>query len=117
MSTIYIPSGAQGATAGPYISTSVATGANGAATWTTNATGTGGTISNTMTVDGDASFSGNVIVKGRNLVEMLEKIEDRLAILTPDPVKLAKFEALKKAYDNYKMLEALCQVDEDDSNN
>ena len=38
---------------------------------------------------------------------MLESIEDRLAILQPDPAKLEKFAALKKAYDHYKLMEKL----------
>lgn len=114
MSTIFIPSGAQGAIAGSSSSItntiSTGAGANGA-TWTSS---TGANISSSFRVDTDAEFNGGVTVRGRDLVKMLEKIEDRLAILTPDPVKLAKFDALKKAYDNYKMLEALCQVENDD---
>ena len=35
-------------------------------------------------------------------------IQDRLAILTPKPELLEKYEALKQAYDHYRMLEALC---------
>ena len=45
---------------------------------------------------------------------VMEKIESRLAILTPDPEKLEHFEALKKAYDHYKALEALCQLPKED---
>ena len=46
---------------------------------------------------------------------MLETIEDRLAIIQdPDPEKLKKFAALKKAYDNYKLLEKLIGDDYDD---
>lgn len=119
MSTIYIPSGAQGAIAGSGSSItstiSSGAGANGA-TWYTMSNTASASISSSFRVDSDAEFNGGVTVRGRDLVKMLEKIEDRLAILTPDPVKLAKFEALKKAYDNYKMLEALCQVEDDDSN-
>jgi hypothetical protein len=37
----------------------------------------------------------------------LDTIEKRLAILVPDPLKLQKYEALRKAYDHYKMLEIL----------
>ncbi len=59
-------------------------------------------------VNGTADFEGDVRIKGRSLEKMLTKIEDRLAILSePDPEKLEKFAALKKAYDNYKMLERL----------
>ena len=39
---------------------------------------------------------------------MIETIEKRLAILTPDPKKLEKYEALQKAYDHYKLMEKLC---------
>ncbi len=61
-------------------------------------------------VTSDASFEGDIKWKGKSLGEMIEKIHDRLAILTPDMEKLEHFSALKKAYDNYKMLEALCEV-------
>ena len=40
----------------------------------------------------------------------LEDIQKRLAILVPDPAKLEHFAALKKAYDHYKLLEALCEL-------
>ena len=39
----------------------------------------------------------------------LNSIEERLAILTPDLVKLEKFAALRQAYDNYKLIETLCK--------
>jgi hypothetical protein len=69
---------------------------------TTN-TGTPG-----LSVSGDAEFAGDVKIKGRSLEKLLTTIEDRLAILSePDPEKLKKFAALKKAYDNYKLLEKL----------
>jgi hypothetical protein len=59
-------------------------------------------------VSSDAEFDGDIKWKGRSLSTLLEKIEDRLAILAePDPEKLEKFAALKKAYDNYKLLEKL----------
>ena len=61
-----------------------------------------------ITVKGDAEFDGNVKIKGRDVSKLFEKIEDRLAILMePDPAKLEKFVALKKAYDHYKLLEKL----------
>jgi hypothetical protein len=61
-----------------------------------------------LQVTGDTYFDGNVTVKGRDLVKLFEKIEDRLAIVSnPDPKKLEKFKALKKAYDHYKLMEKL----------
>jgi hypothetical protein len=67
-----------------------------------------------LQVSGDADIKGNLTVNGSNISEILEKIQERLAILVPDPKRLEKYEALKQAYDNYKLLEALC-VDETNS--
>lgn len=68
------------------------------------------TNSNTLEVRGDANFDGDIKWKGRSLGAFLEEIESRLAILVPDPAKLEQFEALKKAYDHYKLMEKLCQL-------
>jgi hypothetical protein len=74
------------------------------ATWTQMANGTNPSLQ----VQGDAEFKGNVTINGQNLAETLRGIQDRLAILVPDPKLLDKYEALKQAYDHYKLLEALC---------
>ena len=93
---------------GPYVYTNN-TGANGAylhsngtsPTWSINA-------NPGLHVKDDATFEGDIKWKGRSLGKLLEKIEDRLAILQePDPERLEKFAALKKAYDHYKTLERL----------
>lgn len=63
-----------------------------------------------LTVSSDADFHGDVKIKGVSIVESIEKINQRLAILVPDPAKLAHFEALKRAHDAYKTLEALCEI-------
>jgi hypothetical protein len=63
-----------------------------------------------LKVNGNAEFYGDILWKGRSLGDLLTTIESRLAILVPDPKKLEQFEALKKAYDHYKTLEALCQI-------
>ena len=61
-----------------------------------------------LDVKGDATFEGDIKWKGRSLGKLLERIEDRLAILQePSPEKLEKYAALKKAYDHYKTLERL----------
>jgi hypothetical protein len=65
-------------------------------------------------VTGDTEFEGSVKIKGKDLAKSLEAIEKRLAILVPDPKKLEKYEALQKAYAHYKLLEALCNGDDDD---
>lgn len=46
-----------------------------------------------------------------SLKDFISKIEQRLAILVPDPKKLEKYKALKIAYENYKVLEKLCEED------
>jgi hypothetical protein len=63
-----------------------------------------------LSVKGNADFEGDVKIKGVSLAKTLEDINSRLAILVPDPAKLEHFEALKKAYNHYKMLEALCEL-------
>jgi len=78
-------------------------------TWAT--VGTGHTPS--IKVTGDAEFDGKVKINGQDLAEFMDTISKRLAILVPDPAKLEKFEALKKAYNHYKLLEALCHETED----
>lgn len=65
-------------------------------------------------VSADATFEGDIKWKGRRLGKLLEGIEDRLALLAdPDPKKLEKFAALKKAYDHYKLMEKLIGDDTD----
>jgi hypothetical protein len=63
-----------------------------------------------LKVSGDAEVDGDIKIKGKSLGEFMDTLERRLAILTPDPDKLAHFEALKKAYNHYKVLEALCEL-------
>jgi hypothetical protein len=67
-----------------------------------------------LQVSGDAEFSGRVMINGQDLAKTLESIQNRLAILVPDPKLLDKYEALKQAYEHYKLLEALC-IDANDS--
>lgn len=60
----------------------------------------------------DMQSSADIKIGERSLKEFMEKMEERLAILVPDPAKLEKFAALKKAYENYKLMERLCHEDE-----
>jgi hypothetical protein len=114
--------GATGSTSNYTFSTSA--GSNGSFytnnTWHNTspyvAIGSTGQLGSTgLKVTSDAEFDGDIKWKGRSLGKMLETIEDRLAIIQdPDPEKLKKFAALKKAYDNYKLLEKLIGDDYDD---
>jgi hypothetical protein len=94
-------------------STLISNGAGTGYQWATTAspyiTTTTSTGTPSLQVTGDADFQGDLKIKGHSIVKLLEKMEDRLAILMePDPEKLKKFQALKKAYDNYKLMEKLC---------
>ena len=57
-------------------------------------------------VKGDAEFDGEVTIKGKKLSEMFEKIEERLAILHPNPELEDKWDELKELAKRYKELEA-----------
>jgi hypothetical protein len=100
--------GATGSSGSYYVSTGA--GSNG--TWSTNPYVFTTNNTSGLHVSTDAIFDGDIKWKGRSLGDMLTTIEKRLAILTPDPAKLEHFEALQKAYDHYKTLEALCEVPE-----
>jgi len=92
--TITIPSGSGGSGGISYTSSY---------NWTPNPTQV--TISN----NGIEMAPGTDIkVDGKSLKEFMNKMEQRLSILVPDPAKLEKFEALKKAYEHYKTMESLC---------
>ena len=97
-------SGGGGATFGTYTTN----GTSGSTWQTINTSGSGS--SGSLQVKGDAEFEGKVKVNGQDLGEFMETISKRLAILVPDPEKLEHFEALKKAYNHYKTLEALCEL-------
>ena len=63
--------------------------------------------SGSVSVSNGTSNGNNTTVDQIN--HRLNSIEERLAILTPDLVKLEKFAALRQAYDNYKLIETLCK--------
>lgn len=76
---------------------------------TTNGTGNTAFRKNNgdLQVPGNVEIDGELVVQGKSLMKTLEKIEERLAILTPDPVDIEKWEALRKAYNHYKLMEKL----------
>ena len=59
----------------------------------------------TLSVKGDADFEGELTIKGKNLSEMLDKIEERLAILHPNPELEDRWDELKELGKRYKELE------------
>ena len=96
-------------------SSSYAIGAAGTSGQFYTSTGTGGYNWNnppTVNITGggiDMAAGTDITVGGKSLKEFMTKMEERLAILVPDPAKLEQFQALKKAYEHYKLMESLCQ--------
>jgi len=86
---------------GHYIGTT-STGAN--PNWTINPNIT--TNNNQFTVKGDAEFEGEITIKGKNLSDMFEKIEQRLAILRPNEDLEKRWEDLRALRNAYTKLEA-----------
>ena len=70
-------------------------------TFNIGTTNTGLTVNGTMAAD-------DYMIQGQSIKSTLDKINERLSILVPDPKKLAKYAALKEAYEHYKLLEKLC---------
>lgn len=69
---------------------------------------TGSTTSIPQPMHNSLSVNGDIVMDGISLREFIKNINDRLMIITPDLEKMEKFEALRKAYDNYKLIEQLC---------
>lgn len=73
-----------------------------------------------VTVTTDCNFSNVLSTNaddiqfsdGTRIKDTLNKINERLSILKPDPAKLEKYEALRKAYDHYLFLEKLLHEEE-----
>lgn len=125
LTTITLPSvsyvGGGGASGSCYTAT---TGTSCYPTWTT--TGTNYTLGGisvsppTVNINTDGieiKEGGDLKVDGKSLKDFMTKMEQRLAILVPDPAKLEKFEALKKAYEHYKTMESLCFDEPKDEEN
>ncbi len=79
------------ATASPYV--------NAAGNWTTYQQ------PQVLRVSGDAEFDGDIKIKGVNLTDRLDAIEERLGILRPNNDLEGKWEKLKKLGEEYRQLE------------
>lgn len=66
-------------------------------------------IHNTATYSNNTSPASLSVLTQEHFDKRLSTIEKRLAILVPDPLKLQKYETLRKAYEHYKMLEILLE--------
>jgi len=117
-----LPIGITSSNTFPYTVTSTGSGSsgqylqsNGTATtwaspiWATNtgaySIATGDYANSSLQVKGDANFEGDVKIKGKSLVDLINNIEQRLAILHPNTELENKWEDLKKLGDMYRQLE------------
>ena len=75
-------------------------------TWATGSSISQDINSNTLEVKGDANFNGDIKVKGKSIVDSLERIEERLAILRPNEELEEKWENLRGLRQAYMELEA-----------
>jgi hypothetical protein len=57
-------------------------------------------------VDGDSEFDGDIKIKGKSILELLERIEERLGVLRPNEELEQRWEELRKISTRYKELEA-----------
>lgn len=86
--------------------------------WTTvtpSVTNCNSICDNGCQIQGNVDIRGDLRVRGRNLTDLLDRVEQRLAILVPDPARLERYQALREAYEHYLTLEALLQENDLDS--
>jgi hypothetical protein len=94
-----------------------AAGANANAVWTTsgagyNWSGTGTTIGTSIGQSGRLSLNGkdaDVDINGKSLNTWMEKVEERLNILTPNPELEKEWDELRRLGERYRKLEKKCK--------
>jgi len=84
---------------------SVLTGISSSASWADTITASGDMFPTALNVRGDANFQGDVKIQGRSIMDTLDKIEERLAILRPNEVLEEKWEQLKELGKQYREME------------
>lgn len=99
---IYTPNGTS---ASPYNFNYNWTTTTGTPTDTITIADFGNIMPSTLDVRGDANFEGDVKIKGKSLVESLEKIEEKLAILRPNEQLEEKWDQLRELRRQYMELE------------
>jgi len=86
-------------------STTNNTNPNSTLVWGTEAIAPSNLTNRQLVVEGDSEFKGDVKIKGKSLLDKLESIEDRLAILHPNPELEEKWENLRGLRKMYMDLE------------
>lgn len=75
-------------------------------TYTFESTDLTDTRAGALKVSGDAVFDGNLSIKGKDIGQALERIEERLAILHPNEELEERWEQLRNLRKQYLELEA-----------
>jgi hypothetical protein len=79
-------------------------------TWVTS-TAIAGSSNSAVNITGDGLVMqehADIKIGNKSLKDFMSRMEERMAILVPDPKKLEQFEALRRAYEHYKLMEKLC---------
>ena len=74
-------------------------------TWTSPTWAVSDYANSSLQVRGHANFEGDVKIKGKSIIDLINNIEQRLAILHPNTELESKWEDLKKLGDMYRQLE------------
>lgn len=83
-----------------------ATGTAGISPWISSTINSNHNLTgHTLEVNGDANITGELTIKGKNLADVLDNIESRLAILHPNPELEEKWENLRGLRQAYLELE------------
>ena len=94
-----------------------AQGGGGAGTYYTSGIGTSGPMWTNTTQNANVRITGNnpTITTDKNSInldevaDLVKILKERLLVIIPDFEKHEKYAALKKAYDHYKLIEAMVQ--------
>ena len=90
-------------------------GLNSNAIWTTTGTGTGwnqSAVGATIGNSGSLSIKGenaDIDINGKSMKAWMEKVEERLNILTPNPELEKEWDDLRKLGEKYRKLEKKCK--------
>lgn len=94
-------------TSGAYLGVTGATGASSNISWLSDSISLSNNLYGAqLDVKGDANFDGDIKVKGKSIVDSLEQIEARLAILRPNDELEERWEQLRGLRQAYMELEA-----------
>lgn len=92
---------------------SITDATSGGLTWTTGTTlsdtidwnSINSNVGKSLQVEGDAEINGDLKINGKSIMKSLEAIEERLAILNPNPELEDRWQELRDLRNKYEQLE------------